>query len=487
MRETAQMTTSPPRLPDGLVAVVKRDCPTCELVAPVLAELNDRSGVVVYTQDDPDFPASADWVVHDSDLAVSWHHDIEAVPTLLTVVDGVETARTVGWSREDWESLTGEDGLGPDLPEWRPGCGSLSVDPNLIDELTVRFSGSTLRSRRIDIASLEDEWEALYDRGWTDGLPVVPPTEARVLRMLEGTSRDPDDIVADVPPDLVPCTVEKVAINAVMAGCLPEYLPVVLTAVEAACTDEFNMHGILATTMSISPVLVVNGPIRDRIGMNSGFNVLGQGNRANSTIGRALNLVVRNVGGGRPGEVDRATLGSPAKVGLCFAEDEEGSPWPSLAESRGFSADQSTVTLFCGESPHLFFDQISRSPESLTKHLAETLRAVNSPRLLMAFDAMLVLSPEHMARYRDAGWGRDRFLKELYAELEVDADEVTRGSHGIEEGMPVEFAGTRLPKFRPDGLLVAHAGSRAGLFSAIISGWVNGEAGSDPMTREITP
>ena len=487
VRETPEMTTPPPRLPDGIVAVVKRDCPTCELIAPVLADLHDRAGAVVYTQDDPDFPAAADWVVFDSDLAVSRHHEIETVPTLVKVVAGVESERAVGWSRSEWEALTGVADLGPELPEWRPGCGSLSVDPNLADELAVRFTGSTLRSRRIDVATLEDEWEAAHDRGWSDGLPVVPPTEARVLRMLEGTSRAPEEIVAEAPPDLVPCTVEKVAVNAVMAGCRPEYLPVVLAAVEAACTDEFNMHGILATTMSVGPIVVVNGPIRERIGMNSGVNVLGQGNRANSTIGRALQLVVRNVGGGRPGEVDRATFGSPAKIGLCFAEDEEGSPWPSLAESGGYSADQSTVTVFCGEAPHLVVDQLSRSPESLTRHLADCLRGVVSPRMYMAFDAMLVLSPEHMARYRDAGWSRDRFLKELHDAMEIDGDDVVRGAHGIEEGMPVEFAGGRLPKFRPEGLLVVHAGSRAGLFSAIISGWVNGAAGSDPTTREITP
>ena len=358
-------STAPP-LPEGLVAVVKRDCPTCELVAPVLSDLHDRADLIVITQDDPSFPADADWVRHDSDLALSWHHDIETVPTLLRVADGAEAQRTVGWSRPEWERLSGVDGLDEGLPEWRPGCGSLSVDPAHADELAVRFGGSGLHSRRVELAALEDEWEAMWDRGWSDGLPVVPPTEARVLRMLEGTSRDPAEVVAVVPPSLVECSVEKVAVNAVMAGCAPEHLPVVIAAVEAVCTDEFNMHGVLATTMSVGPVLVVNGPVAERIGMNRGLNALGQGNRANSTIGRALQLVVRNVGGGRPGEVDRATFGSPAKVGLCFAEDESGSPWTSLAESRGWRAEQSTVTALAGESPRIFADERSRSPESLT-------------------------------------------------------------------------------------------------------------------------
>ncbi len=223
---------------------------------------------------------------------------------------------------EQWEELTGVSGLGAELPVMRPGCGSMSVDPDLVDELRVRFGASVLRSRRIEIADLEDELEVMFQRGWTDGLPVVPSTEERVLRMLTGTARAPHEVVATVPPDLVDVTVEKVAIAAVMAGCLPEYLPWVLTAVEAVCTDEFNMHGLLATTMPVGPVIVCSGPGTRRIGMNAGINALGQGNRANSTIGRALQLVVRNVGGGRPGEVDRATHGNPGKLSFCFAEDD---------------------------------------------------------------------------------------------------------------------------------------------------------------------
>ncbi len=478
--------TNAAALPDGLVAVVKKDCPTCVLVAPVLATIAESVGVTVITQDDPDFPQSADWVTHDVDLALSWHNQIETVPTLLRVNDGSEADRIVGWSQKAWEEFTGLSGLGTDLPEFRPGCGSLSVDPSISDELAVRFSGSTLASRRIQLAALEDDIEAMFDRGFSDGMPVVPPTEARVLRMLEGTSRSPGEPVAVVPPDLVDCTVEKVAINAVMAGCKPEYLPVVLSAVEAACTDEFNMHGLLATTMPVGPVLIVNGPIRHEINMNSGLNLLGQGNRANSTIGRALQLVIRNVGGGKPGGVDRATQGSPSKIGLCFAEDEEGSAFDTFAESRGFSRDVSVVTLFPGEGPRLMFDQKSRSPESLTKHFAEMLRANVSPRMVMQMETVIVMSPEHMARYRDAGWDRARFLAELEALLMIDADDIIAGSGGIEEGMPTFLAGHQLPKFPPDGIHVVHGGSHAGLFSSTIAGWVGGATGSVTVTKEIT-
>ena len=472
-------------LPEGLVAVVKKDCPTCLLVAPVLADMAQRTDITVITQDDPTFPQTTQWVVHDGDLAMSWHNQIETVPTLLRVSDGSEADRIVGWSRKQWEEFSGLNDLGTDLPEFRPGCGSLSVDPNLSDELTVRFSGSKLKSRRLELATLEDDIEAMFDRGFTDGMPVVPPTEARVLRMLEGTSRAPDEVVAVVPPDLVECSVEKVAINAVMAGCRPEYLPVVLSALSAACTDEFNMHGLLATTMPVGPILIVNGPIRHEIGMNSGGNLLGQGNRANATIGRALQLVVRNVGGGRPGGVDRATQGSPSKIGLCFAEDEEGSAFDTFAESRGFDRSVSTVTLFPGEGPRLMFDQKSRSAESLTRHFAEMLRVNVSPRMVMSMETVIVMSPEHMARYRDASWDRARLVAELEALLMIDGDDIVAGSGGIEEGMPTLVAGHQLPKFPPGGIHVVHGGSRAGLFSSTIAGWVTGATGSVTVTKEI--
>ena len=476
--------TERPVLPSGVIAFVKRDCPTCELVAPILQMIAKRVPLTVYTQDDPAFPEAMD-VVDDTDLSVSWHHDIEAVPTLLRVEAGSEVERAVGWHRGEWEALTGVDDLGPGLPELRPGCGSLSVDPVRGPELAIRFGQSKLQSRRVEIAVLEDEMQACFDRGWSDGLPVVPPTEARVLAMLEGTRRAPDEIVATIPPDLVPCTVEKVAINAVMAGCRPSYLPVVLAAVEAACTDQFNMHGLLATTMSTGPVLIVNGPIRKSIGMNSGKNVLGQGNRANSTIGRALQLVVRNVGGGRPGEVDRGTLGNPGKVGFCFAEDEEGSPWTPLSADFGFEEGTNTVTLFPGEGPRTIVDQISREPESLARSIAATLRTMYSPKMALAFDVVVIVSPEHSRIFREAGWSKDDLRAKLHELTLIPGSEIVRGALGIAEGLPESVRDRAIPKFRPNGLHIVHAGGGAGLFSAIIAGWANGEMGSQTVSWEI--
>ena len=480
---TATDSTRPP-LPDGLVIVVKEECETCRMVVPVLRQLAASADLTVYTQDDAEFPGDPA-AIHDADLAVSWHHDVETVPTVIKVEGGLEVGRAIGWSRDQWEALTGVTALGEGLPVMRPGCGSMSVDPDLVDMLRVRFGASILRSRRIEIAELEDELELMFRRGWTDGLPVIPPTEERVLRMLTGTQRQPDEIVATVPPDLVEATVEKVAIAAVMAGCLPEYLPWVLTAVEAVCTDEFNMHGLLATTMPVSPVIVCSGPGTRRIGMNSGINALGQGNRANSTIGRALQLLVRNVGGGRPGEIDRATHGNPGKVSFCFAEDAVASPIGTLAGSRGVPEGVDALTVFPGEGPRCVVDQLSRTPESLASSLAVNLRTVHHPKLPIGFDAILVIGPEHGRVFADAGWDRDRIVAELHARLQLPGSEIVRGAGGIAEGVPESLVGSTLPKFKPDGLLLAFAGGRAGLFSAIIGGWANGTVGSTPVTRQV--
>ena len=479
----AEKAIAPP-LPDGIVVFVKRDCPTCGLVTSVLHKLAGEVPLTVYTQDDPAFPEEVE-ARDDTSLEMSWHHQIEAVPTLLRVEGGREAERTEGWNRADWERVTRRSGLGPELPDWRPGCGSLSVDPAREVELAVRFGGSALHARRVELAELEDPYEALDARGWTDGLPVVPPTEERVMAMLKGTARAPDEIVAVVPPDLVPCSVEKVAINAVMAGCKPEYLPVVLAALEAVCTDAFNMHGVLATTMGVGPVVVVGGPIRRAIGMNTGINALGQGNRASATIGRALQLTVRNVGGGRPGEVDRATFGNPGKFSFCFAEDEEGSPWSPRASDFGVEPGRSSVTVFAGEGVRDILDQLSREPDSLARSYAACLRTVHHPKLPGFADAMLVVGPEHARVFAEANWSKADLKGRLHELLQIPGRELVRGADGMAEGIPLEMADQTLPKFRPGGIHVVHVGGRAGLFSAIIGGWVQGEKGSQIVNREI--
>ena len=477
---------SAPALPgfdEGLVAVVKKDCPTCQLVEPVLAEVRRNRPLLVLTQDDPAFPAQGR-PVHDTDLTLSHRLGIEIVPTLLARENGATVATAIGWRRDQWQEVSGMDGLGADLPLSRPGCGALNVEPRHAERLAAQFAGSG--ARRVELGDQEDEVEACFARGWTDGLPVVPPTPERVERMLAGARRDRSDVLGLVAPDYGECTVEKVATNAVMAGCRPEYMPVVLAAVEAALTEEFNWHGLAATTYFAGPVVVVNGPVAAALGMNSKMNVLGQGNRANSTIGRALQLVLRNVGGARPGEVDRATFGNPGKLSFCFPEREADSPWESLAVERGIPEGTSAVTLFAGEGPRGVVDQLSREPESLARSLAAALLSVAHHKLVVGFDAMLVVGYEHGNVFRRAGWDKARLRRELDGLLMRSGADLIRGAGDCDEGLPEKMAGAQAPKFRPGGLQLVHAGGNAGLFSAVIGGWVSGPVGSQPVTRVVT-
>ena len=471
--------------PTGFIVFAKRECETCAMVEPVFEELQGGPlPMVVFTQDDPSFPRGA---LDDTSLEQSFRFDVETVPTLIRIENSQVVDRTFGWSRAEWERVTGIRGLGANLPAMRPGCGSKSREPGVFEELVARYGDPQIKSRQTAVGAWDDEMEACFERGWSDGLPVVPPTDARILRMLQGTARNPDDIIGLVPPNLLPITVEKAAINAVLAGCRPEYLPVVIASLEAALQPEFTMHGLLCTTCFSSPIIVVNGPIARRIGMNSGINCLGQGNRANATIGRALQLIIRNVGGGRPGELDRAVLGGPGKYTFCFAEDESDPTWTSLAVARGIAPGRNAVTLFQGDGVQGFIDQRSRTPEELTRSLALSLLAVGNWKLCEFTNAMLVLVPEHYAIFRDAGWDRERITQELHAAMVRPGTDVIQGAHGVGEGVDPKREAQMVNKFWPEGLLIVHAGGQAGLFSAICAGWTGGRfrTESTPVTREI--
>src|SRR6187397_2257393 len=419
-----------------LVAVVKRECETCKLVEPVLAQIRARAPLALYSQDDPAFPESLGGATDDTALERSWQLKVETVPTLIRFEAGREISRVAGWDRAEWQRVAQLPALGAGLPAFQPGCGSRTQDPGMPERLGLAHGDLKLHSRRIDVADAEDSIEVAYDCGWTDGLPVVPPTPLRVAMMLSGTTRKPDEVIGLIPPNLAECTVEKAAANAVMAGCRPEYFPVVLAVIEAALEPQFSMHGLLATLWFSGPVIIVNGPIARRIGMNSGGNALGQGNRANATIGRALQLVIRNVGGGIPGAIDRATLGNPGKYTFCFAEDESDPDWEPLAQRRGIAAGKNAVTLFHGEGVHGFIDQKSRTPEELVRSLAMGLFGVGHPKLVRAGNAVLVLTPEHYKIFKDGGWSRRRIEDELYAALKRPGKDLVYGAQNVAEGVP---------------------------------------------------
>ena len=469
--------------------VVKKSCPTCELIQPVVKELADSYGdkLRVFVQDDASFLDDIPQRMDDTTLEFSYRHKIEIVPTLIRHdSEDQNEQRIVGWDKQQWQDFTGLGQLGADLVAFKPGCGSLTEDPGMAERLAVRFEADQLQARRVDVAEAEDIMEACFDRGWSDGLPVVPPTPLRVMRMLAGTDLAADTVIGSVPPDYVTCTVEKVAINAVLAGCKPEYFPTVLAAVAAALQDKFCMHGLLCTTYFSSPVVIVNGPVARHIGMNSGGNALGQGNRANATIGRALQLLIRNVGGGKPGGIDRATLGNPGKYTFCFAEDESDREWSTLSMDRGFERDESVVSLFAGDGVQAIVDQLSRTPESLAKSMAGSLRSVVHVKKFGTADAILVVSPEHRRVFREGGWNKNDLRQALFDELVTPGADLMPGVDGISEGMPEKLRDKLLSKFRDDGLHIVTAGGTAGMFSAIISGWVaSGERGSQMVSQRV--
>ena len=365
-----------------LVALVKHDCPVCDQVLPVLDAARADGGAIRIVSQSPaeDTAAQAQRLgltsvpEVDGDLELSVRFDPDAVPAVVLLDGGSEQARTEGLDRQRLNDLAAEAGITLELdglPERRPGCASITRDPVVASRLAAQKARKEgrLKARELEIGGLEDPIEALFDRGYSDGLPLVPPTPTRVVEMLDATARNPQDLVANVPPYDGAATVEKVAINAVMAGCPPEVFPIVLAAVEAACDPAFALLGLLSTTHPAGPVIIVSGPLADEVGMNSAGNALGQGNRANATIGRALQLVVRNLGGGKPQEEDRAAHGQPGKLSSCFAERLHDSPWPGLAQDGGLAPNETGVTLFAGEAPRLVMDQLARTAEQLCASL----------------------------------------------------------------------------------------------------------------------
>jgi hypothetical protein len=260
-----------------------------------------------------------------------------------------------------------------------------------------------------------EDIDAQYqERGWTDGLPIVPPTAAAVHEFLRWTDRDPRELIGVLPPRQGEATIERIAANAVMAGCRPEYLPVVLTAIEALADPLFNLDSLQATTHPVAPLMVVNGPIARELQINAGYNAYGQGFRANVTIGRAVRLVLMNIGGGLPGTGDRATQGTPAKIAHCVAENEAENPWEPLHVEAGLPADVSTVTVFGCEGPHNIQDHYSASAVGILMTVAGAMGQAGSNNLLGRGWPLLSFGPEHAATVARDGFTKRRVKEFLF-------------------------------------------------------------------------
>ncbi len=333
---------------------------------------------------------------------------------------------------------------------------------------------------RADEPAIEDLIEAYDERGWTDGLPVVPPTEKSIAAMLAGAGLEADRVLGEIPGRNVAVVAEKVAINAVMAGCRPECLPVVVGAIRALCDPRFAYHGPASSTGGSAMVLIVNGPIARRLGINAGNNAFGQGARANATIGRAVRLVMMNCMNTRPGLLDRATLGNPGKYSFCFAESDDIAPWRPLHVERGLRPEQSAVTVYASNSLSQVYNQLAAAPEPLLLCFADALCHLGIPNLRGFNESLVVLAGEHTDLLRRSGWSKDdvkAFLVEHAHRSVADLKRAGRRPGAVEPGDETRF---KHAFERPDDILVVCAGGQAGSWSACLPGWGN------KWTRSIT-
>jgi len=323
--------------------------------------------------------------------------------------------------------------------------------------------------------------EMYYRRGWTDGLPVIPPSQKTVNAALAAVDLRADDVVGEIPARNLKLTADKIAINAVLAGCLPEYMPVVLAAVKGICHPDFGYHGPATSTGGAAIAVIVNGPIVRRLGINAADNAFGPGFRPNATIGRALRLLMMNTLDTRPGRLDRSTLGNPAKYSLCFGEDEEKSPWEPLHVEKGFKPHESTATVFATEGPHQIYNHLSNDPQTLCITMADSMANLGSMNITGQQNIVVVFAGEHQEVFRRSGWSKAQVKQCLFDHAQRSIAEIKRA--GRMPGFVSQKDESELwPVVRtPDDILVVSAGARAGAFSACLPGW-----GGYKMTRAIT-
>ncbi|PYS08542.1 MAG: hypothetical protein DMG17_28720 [Acidobacteria bacterium] len=334
----------------------------------------------------------------------------------------------------------------------------------------------SLRSKRYDLTDAFAVNEFYHAKGWTDGLPIVPPTEERVSECLDAAGFAPGDIIGIEQVRQRPIIAEKAAINAVLAGCLPAYMPVVVAVLDAMCDAQYNLHGTSASTGGAAPFIVVNGPVRTLIGMNATHNVLGNGNRANATIGRAIRLVLINVLGVIPGEMDRSTLGHPGKFTFCIAEDEEDSPWTPLAQEREIPEGQSAVTVMAAGAPRQIMNEWTADPEQILETFAAEMRHNMLTYSVWAGNYVLVIPKQLRDLLVAAGWQKRDIREYIFRSARVvrsDWAKVGKANIVDRSGGPMqEFTALK----EPSDLLIVAAGGPAGGFGAVIPPWLGSKA-----------
>ena len=528
-----------------LLAFIETDCPTCRLTVPYLKRLAEALGpdsdrVVAVSQDDIQktrvlveaydvtFP-----VLLDVDLHASRSYDPPSVPALFLMGQGggIEFAE-VGFHKEDLNSLAEMMLSGCGLPVktvadlhdgaplMKPGCtsrhlesafaheplGSGAVGGQLrsaVDFVSAEVSGESPpepidllperapRASRLTLPEDEDPYEYCMSAGFSPFLPVVPPTSERVDAFLAAVPHPPDRVVGLVPPCYGSATIEKIAANAVMAGCKPEYMEVLIPVIRAACDERFNLHGVQATTHSATPLIILSGPAAARLGFASGAGVFGNVARANSSVGRALQLVMANLGGALPGEIDMSAMGNPGRFSYCVAENHEESPWAPLHVELGFGHDESTVTLFAAGGLTEVSEHTARTGAGVLRTIAATLSTVWSWRRCGRVDAVVVLCPEHAVTLSSDGFGksdaRDFLFEHTGVPLRAFDHEGTEGTQARDSYEEVLIDGE--PHYRkfadPSQIRIIVAGGTAGKFSAVMGGWLAGSEGSQMVTYPV--
>lgn len=344
----------------------------------------------------------------------------------------------------------------------------------------------------IEVPGLQEAVDLFYEKDWTDGLPIIPPTKEKVEKMLAGApGRDPEELIGVVPPRWAQATVRICAVNAVMAGCLPSYMPVLLAAVEAVLEPSFNLGGIQATTHSATPLIVVSGPNLREIGINAGYNVMGQGFRANATIGRALRLIMINVGGGRPGETDLAQFGNPGKFGFFLAENDEASPWEPYRVEHGFDVNDTVVAAFSAEGPHSVTNHVATDTFGIGVSIASCMSSLGSNNAYGMGEVVIVVGPEHADFFRKEKWTKDDLRLYLYQKARNRIGDLMfqqRYGRFYNRMWPKWFDRTRDDEevpvvVKPDDIHIFVAGGPAGRFSAVIPGW--GGLGGRSVIRKV--
>ena len=340
-----------------------------------------------------------------------------------------------------------------------------------------------LASKTHEAANALAAMEMYFEKGWTDGLPVVPPTEERIWAMLDAAGRKPEEVIGAIPVRARVITAEKLAINAVLAGCLPAYMPVLVAAVEALCDPRLSIHGPSASTSGMGFLTIVNGPLALKIGLNAGENLFGPGWRANATIGRAIRLLLRNVCGAVPGVLDRSCFGHPGKFTYCIAEDEAHSSWEPLHAERGIPREQSAVTVFAGSAPIQVSSTTSPEPEAILRAVADAMGSCG--RLFVANGQFVVIvAGEHRRRLVDRQWSKKDVRAFLHQEAQRTVADLARMGRHAPPATP-EAGSRRIPAVAgPDDIMVVAAGGDAGSYTGVISGW-SGKFHSEAVTKAI--